>query len=98
MYIRNPTAKASTAKPDSSDGNSGVTSSVASSPVPSSGNQKQQKPQLAEEKYTPVLKKFTGTSGWPQQAIILPGHEILFSLETASDYVKYDKVKKKCNM
>ncbi len=41
--------------------------------------------------YIPVLKKFTGSTGWPQQAVILPGNEILFSLESASDYVKDDK-------
>jgi E3 ubiquitin-protein ligase MYCBP2 len=41
--------------------------------------------------YNPVLKKFTGSTGWPQQAVILPGNEILFSLESASDYVKDDK-------
>ncbi len=41
--------------------------------------------------YTPVLKKLSGETGWPQQAVILPGNEILFSLETASDYVKDEK-------
>lgn len=25
---------------------------------------------------------------WPQSAVILPGNEIIFSLETASDYLK----------
>ena len=44
------------------------------------------------QKYTPVLKKFSGTGNWPKQNVILPGNEVLFSLETASDYVKDDKV------
>ena len=29
---------------------------------------------------------------WPQACTILPGNEVIFSLETASDYVKNDKV------
>ncbi|XP_074845195.1 E3 ubiquitin-protein ligase MYCBP2 isoform X7 [Carettochelys insculpta] len=37
------------------------------------------------------LKKFSGTSGWPAMVLVLPGNEALFSLETASDYVKDDK-------
>ena len=41
--------------------------------------------------YTPVLKKLTGSSGWPTQAVVLPGSEVMFSLESASDYVKDDK-------
>ena len=41
--------------------------------------------------YTPVLKKLTGSTGWPTQAVVLPGNEVLFSLESASDYVKDDK-------
>lgn len=28
---------------------------------------------------------------WPPNAIILPGHEVIFSLETASDYLKDDR-------
>lgn len=48
---------------------------------------------ISTQLYTPVLKKFHGSSNWPQQAVILPGNEILFSLETASDYVKDEKVK-----
>ena len=43
------------------------------------------------QKYTPVLKKFSGSSNWPRQNVILPGNEVLFSLETASDYVKDEK-------
>ena len=49
------------------------------------------------QKYTPVLTKFSGTSGYPKHSVILPGNEVLFSLETASDYVKDDKVDKKHN-
>ncbi|XP_067419374.1 E3 ubiquitin-protein ligase MYCBP2 isoform X7 [Emydura macquarii macquarii] len=37
------------------------------------------------------LKKFSGTSGWPTMVLVLPGNEALFSLETASDYVKDEK-------
>ncbi|XP_043928839.1 E3 ubiquitin-protein ligase MYCBP2 [Protopterus annectens] len=37
------------------------------------------------------LKKFSGTSGWPSMVLVLPGNEVLFSLETASDYVKDEK-------
>ncbi|XP_032812561.2 E3 ubiquitin-protein ligase MYCBP2 isoform X3 [Petromyzon marinus] len=37
------------------------------------------------------LKKFSGPSGWPTLALVLPGNEIVFSLETASDYVKDEK-------
>ncbi|XP_069614194.1 E3 ubiquitin-protein ligase MYCBP2 isoform X15 [Ranitomeya imitator] len=37
------------------------------------------------------LKKFSGSSGWPSAVLILPGNEALFSLETASDYVKDEK-------
>ena len=48
--------------------------------------------ELTAQKYTPVLKKFSGTNNWPRQNVILPGNEVLFSLETASDYVKDDKV------
>lgn len=44
-------------------------------------------------KHTPVLHKFSGTTGWPVRSVILPGNEVLFSLETASDYMKDDKVK-----
>ncbi|XP_065449177.1 E3 ubiquitin-protein ligase MYCBP2 isoform X27 [Chrysemys picta bellii] len=52
------------------------------------------------QKQTPVhenlnswieLKKFSGTSGWPTMVLVLPGNEALFSLETASDYVKDEK-------
>ena len=49
--------------------------------------------ELASQKYTPVLKKFSEATNWPRQNVILPGNEVLFSLETASDYVKDDKVR-----
>ncbi|XP_036396031.1 E3 ubiquitin-protein ligase MYCBP2 isoform X10 [Megalops cyprinoides] len=37
------------------------------------------------------LKKFSTSSGWPTSVLVLPGNEALFSLETASDYVKDEK-------
>ncbi|MGH0123887.1 UNVERIFIED_CONTAM: hypothetical protein FKN15_067692 [Acipenser sinensis] len=37
------------------------------------------------------LKKFSGSCGWPTTVLVLPGNEALFSLETASDYVKDEK-------
>ncbi|ESO93790.1 hypothetical protein LOTGIDRAFT_153260, partial [Lottia gigantea] len=52
---------------------------------------KNQDDQSSKPSYWPLLKKFSGTSNWPKQAVILPGHELLFSLETASDYVKDEK-------
>ncbi|KAK9499496.1 hypothetical protein O3M35_002525 [Rhynocoris fuscipes] len=40
----------------------------------------------------PVLHKFSNNPAqWPQAAVVLPGNEVVFSLETASDYVKDDK-------
>ncbi|XP_054163108.1 E3 ubiquitin-protein ligase MYCBP2-like [Oppia nitens] len=40
----------------------------------------------------PVLKKFSGkSSNWPTNSVVIPGNEMIFSLETASDYVKEDK-------
>ena len=92
IYIRNPNS---------------IDQTTSSSPVPiqgtcsknntNSSNQIQDDPQ-----YIAVLKKFNGesyasmTSGsecnWPvHSAIILPGNELIFSLETASDYVKDEK-------
>lgn len=41
--------------------------------------------------YWAVLNKFSGTQNWPHQTIVLPGHEVVFSLETASDYVKDER-------
>ena len=43
---------------------------------------------LKSQRYSPVLTKFSGNKGWPSQSVVLPGNEVLFSLETASDYVK----------
>ncbi|XP_062862093.1 E3 ubiquitin-protein ligase MYCBP2 isoform X11 [Trichomycterus rosablanca] len=37
------------------------------------------------------LKKFSGSNGWPTSILVLPGNEAVFSLETASDYVKDEK-------
>ena len=42
----------------------------------------------------PVLRRFHGDSTWPRSAVVLPGSEVCFSLETASDYVKEVKDKK----
>jgi len=47
---------------------------------------------IPPQKFRSVLKKFSGGTNWPQQSVILPGNEILFSLETASYYVKDSKV------
>ncbi|KAL3880398.1 hypothetical protein ACJMK2_032642, partial [Sinanodonta woodiana] len=41
--------------------------------------------------YWPVLRKFSGTNKWPRCSVIMPGNEVMFSLETASDYVKDEK-------
>lgn len=41
--------------------------------------------------YWPVFRKFSGQTDWPTTALILPGNEVIFSLETASDYVKDEK-------
>ncbi|XP_015122961.1 E3 ubiquitin-protein ligase MYCBP2 isoform X2 [Diachasma alloeum] len=39
----------------------------------------------------PVLHKMSNIpSQWPQSAVVLPGNEVIFSLETASDYMKDD--------
>ncbi|KAH0954749.1 hypothetical protein HN011_008203, partial [Eciton burchellii] len=39
--------------------------------------------------YWPVIHKLSNVqSQWPQNAIVLPGNEVIFSLETASDYMK----------
>ena len=40
------------------------------------------------QKYTPVLKKFSGSANWPKQNVILPGNEVLFSLETGKFYAQ----------
>ncbi|XP_066580931.1 E3 ubiquitin-protein ligase MYCBP2 [Prorops nasuta] len=42
--------------------------------------------------YWPVLHKLSNISSqWPQNAVVLPGNEVIFSLETASDYMKDDR-------
>ncbi|KAG8222420.1 hypothetical protein J437_LFUL008417, partial [Ladona fulva] len=44
--------------------------------------------------FWPVLRKFSGSSAsgnWPSTAVLLPGNEVIFSLETASDYVKDER-------
>ena len=43
---------------------------------------------VKSQKYSAVLNKFSGKTNWPSHGVVLPGNEILFSLETASDYVK----------
>jgi E3 ubiquitin-protein ligase MYCBP2 len=47
--------------------------------------------QVKSQRYSPVLSKLSGQRGWPAQSVVLPGNEVLFSLETASDYVKGEK-------
>ncbi|XP_026302017.1 E3 ubiquitin-protein ligase MYCBP2 isoform X8 [Apis mellifera] len=40
----------------------------------------------------PVLHKLSNIPNqWPQNAIVLPGNEVMFSLETASDYMRNDR-------
>ena len=41
--------------------------------------------------YWPVSSKFNGANNWPKASLVLPGNEVVFSLETASDYVRNDK-------
>ncbi|KAJ8975749.1 hypothetical protein NQ317_015371, partial [Molorchus minor] len=41
--------------------------------------------------YWPVLNKFSGSLQWPTNSVILPGNEVLFFLETASDYLKNER-------
>ncbi|XP_065845558.1 E3 ubiquitin-protein ligase MYCBP2-like isoform X3 [Oscarella lobularis] len=45
-----------------------------------------------ERTYWPVLKQFSSADDWPKQAVVLPGKEIVFSLETASEYSKDENV------
>ena len=42
--------------------------------------------------YWSVLKPFSGADDWPKHAVVLPGHEVVFSLETASEYSKDENV------
>ena len=45
----------------------------------------------SSQNYWPIWKKFHGSSNWPKSAIVIPGNEVVFSLETASDYIKDEK-------
>jgi hypothetical protein len=76
IYIRNPT----------------VGKALASASTPKSPTVTTADGEIPAQKYRPVLKKFSGSNNWPQQSVILPGNEVMFSLETASDYIKDDKV------
>jgi E3 ubiquitin-protein ligase MYCBP2 len=52
-------------------------------------------------RYWSVLKPFSGAEDWPKHAVVLPGHEVVFSLETASEYSKDESVSRygfKCNV
>ncbi|CAG7827585.1 unnamed protein product [Allacma fusca] len=40
--------------------------------------------------YIPLMERFHGDI-WPQKTLILPGNEVLFSLETASDFVRLER-------
>ncbi|KAJ8933507.1 hypothetical protein NQ318_002560, partial [Aromia moschata] len=42
--------------------------------------------------YWPVLNRFSGSLQWPVNSVILPGNEVIFSLETASDYLKNERL------
>ena len=48
---------------------------------------------LTENAQRPVFRKFSGKSGWPSNALLVPGNSVNFTLETASDYVKEDQGK-----
>ena len=76
IHIRNPT----------------VGKSTSSAAAPKSATVTTSDGEIPAQKYRPVLKKFSGCNNWPQQSVILPGNEVLFSLETAPDYIKDDKV------
>ena len=82
IYIRNRVAQKSL------NGSSNGSNTSSGTPTTTVINANE----INTQKYTPVLKKFSGTCNWPKQNVILPGNEVLFSLETASDYVKDDKV------
>ena len=81
IYIRNPTI-GKAPLPTNSNKSASTTTTITTSDG-----------EIPAQKYRPVLKKFSGSHNWPQQSVILPGNEVLFSLETASDYVKDDKVR-----
>ncbi|CAI9731993.1 E3 ubiquitin-protein ligase MYCBP2-like [Octopus vulgaris] len=52
--------------------------------------QEEEEEQQSTSVLWPVLKKFHGNN-WPKAAVVLPGNEVTFSLESASDYVKDEK-------
>lgn len=38
---------------------------------------------------------YFSANDWPQKALLIPGNEVIFSLETASDYLnEYNKTNK----
>uniref|UniRef100_T1JCF5 RCR-type E3 ubiquitin transferase n=1 Tax=Strigamia maritima TaxID=126957 RepID=T1JCF5_STRMM len=41
--------------------------------------------------YWPIMRKLSAAASWPHSSIVLPGNEVIFSLETASDYIKDEK-------
>ena len=88
IYIRNPTIGKVPTTSNTTGSNKTTTVTTTTTTAASSDGE------IPAQKYRPVLKKFSGANNWPQQSVILPGNEVLFSLETASDYVKDDKVRK----
>eukprot|EP00094_Tigriopus_californicus_P010528 TCALIF_10156-PA protein Name:"Similar to MYCBP2 E3 ubiquitin-protein ligase MYCBP2 (Homo sapiens)" AED:0.02 eAED:0.04 QI:14/0.77/0.5/1/0.88/0.8/10/0/4914 len=92
IYIQNPNSSLGTSSSGSGGMKPKLQGSFNKTPIlasPTNANESQSL--IVQQKYIPVLKKFSGMSGWPCQAVILPGNEIMFSLETASDYVKDEK-------
>ena len=88
IYIRNPTATKAAAANNSNSNSNNDKPQVSSTSTPAEAAAA-----INMQAYTPVLKKFSGNTNWPRQNVILPGNEVLFSLETASDYVKDEKSK-----
>ena len=105
LYIRGRNSEKEAQMDQKLTPTSGATTATASAAAAAPGGQGQanatgtattsviNQNELASQKYTPVLKKFSEATNWPRQNVILPGNEVLFSLETASDYVKDDKVR-----
>nr|XP_026691648.1 E3 ubiquitin-protein ligase MYCBP2 [Ciona intestinalis] len=50
-------------------------------------------PSNTEHALNPVLNKMSQDKNWPQNSILLPGHEVVFRLETASDYTNSSEQK-----
>nr|XP_022909947.1 E3 ubiquitin-protein ligase MYCBP2 isoform X2 [Onthophagus taurus] len=48
--------------------------------------------EMVTSPYWPVSQKFSSANPWPQNALLLPGNEVIFSLKTASDYLKKNDV------